>query len=506
MRRVFFFNQRIAASAAIFAAACLVGVAARANDCTIQIKSLEPVGSTQDGKYVVYQVDLQSVSAASFSASMRLTTSSGDEIEVNAPPVVPKTPNFTTSLRFVTNGAVARSISLSSLTFGINGSPIACMGEAVAVASASAGFGDGVFTSAIKSEVTSPINAEPLPLTTFSDARILKKPVLDYPQQSQEGGESGIVVLYIWIGVDGKPLAIRLSKETGFALLDDEAIKYVQNVTYAPATVDGKPVVRRYKFIVEFVLDLGGPYAPVAVQRCPVQISSADFVGYSKVLKLALYRLSATLKTPIANSADIALGTGNPVSPTLTWRGFTPTPGPLKTGFASDTMSLVWRGPPIIGAWVTATRLSDTNKAGDACDPYPINMVGPLDALGAVPPPDPAVPTEPEVTQRAYDATFASRTIVSYPRNADGSYQSGDVEVIVSVDATGRADSADVIASSGNAGLDSAALGAALSSSYRLHSGAAGPDSYIYLANYHFVSNGLWSAPVDSNAFIRDRP
>ena len=360
----------------------LFGAPANADGCTTKITSLESVGSTQDGKYVVYQIDLQSTSKVSYSASMALTTLSGSVIDINTPTVVPRAPDFATRLRFVTSGAVARSISITTQTPGIDTSPIACAGESVAVTPVSAGFGDSVFTSTIEGDATSPIDAQPLPPTTFSDARILKKPILDYPQWSQELGESGIVVLYIWIGTDGKPLAIRFSKETGFDRLDNEAVRYLQNVTYAPATVDGKPVVRRYKFIVEFVMDSGGPYGPVAIQHCPVQISSADYVGYSKVLKVALYHLSATLKTPIVRSADIALGTGNPVSPTLAWSGFTPTPSPLKGGYASDGMSFVWRGPPIIGAWVTAAHFSARNQAGDACDPYPINMVGPFDAAG----------------------------------------------------------------------------------------------------------------------------
>ncbi|HKW44143.1 MAG TPA: energy transducer TonB [Candidatus Eremiobacteraceae bacterium] len=487
---------------AVLIAICTSLSIARADACTAKITTLKSVGSTSDGKYVVYQVDATSRSAESYSVTLQLTSSDGKTMIVDAPTVTPKAPDFTTQLRFVTEGAIAKNISLASQTFGAAQSSTPCAGSAVELSPASNGFGDDVFTDAIGRDATARAPAQPYPPMLYTDAHFIRKSVPEYPAIAQDRDEIGTAVAMVWIGTDGKLLAVRFSRETGWALLNRAVLNAVFASKFAPALLNGQPVVSEYKIIYKFVLGpyILGNYSPAAnedTQLCRVQISNADYVGFSKILNLGLYRLMATLKSPVATSADIALGTGSKNATILTWRDIIAKPSSAKDVLPVDMLYFVWRGPPIEGGWVTATRLSESNQAGDSCSPSPVDTIGPLALLGALPSPDPTATSDPSMTQRAYVATFFHRAVPTYPQAADRSYAAGRVRVIVSVSPDGRPDSADIITSSGDAALDASALQAALSSTYRLHQRLDGPDSYIYLVTYDFVPAGLWTPPHD---------
>lgn len=75
-----------------------------------------------------------------------------------------------------------------------------------------------------------------------------------YPIESRRKREQGTVVLSLTVGTDGRVQAISLARSSGFARLDDAALKAVKSWRWSPIVRDGQPVIVRGEVRIPFVL------------------------------------------------------------------------------------------------------------------------------------------------------------------------------------------------------------------------------------------------------------
>jgi protein TonB len=75
-----------------------------------------------------------------------------------------------------------------------------------------------------------------------------------YPEQARQQGVEGTVVLRLTVRADGTPSAVRVSRSSGHAALDEAAIGHVRRARFAPALKDGEPVATSITFRVKFRL------------------------------------------------------------------------------------------------------------------------------------------------------------------------------------------------------------------------------------------------------------
>ena len=74
----------------------------------------------------------------------------------------------------------------------------------------------------------------------------------DYPEESLEAGEQGVVVVSVSVDANGKAVDVRVVKSSGSSRLDRSARQAVQRHRFKPATRDGIPIPYKYKFNVNF--------------------------------------------------------------------------------------------------------------------------------------------------------------------------------------------------------------------------------------------------------------
>lgn len=92
-----------------------------------------------------------------------------------------------------------------------------------------------------------PVQAQPAPppaprLIPASAVQYLEPPGLVYPRASRRAGESGRVVLRVFIDEAGLPRQVQVNQSTGFARLDEAAINAVQKARFKPYSDNGQPV------------------------------------------------------------------------------------------------------------------------------------------------------------------------------------------------------------------------------------------------------------------------
>jgi TonB family protein len=69
----------------------------------------------------------------------------------------------------------------------------------------------------------------------------LQNPKPIYPKRSRELGEQGVVVLSIWVDIDGKPDKVQIIKSSGFPRLDDAAQRQIsENWRFVPGQKNGQ--------------------------------------------------------------------------------------------------------------------------------------------------------------------------------------------------------------------------------------------------------------------------
>jgi protein TonB len=98
-----------------------------------------------------------------------------------------------------------------------------------------------------------PEPAEPI-VRPRSDAAHLSNPAPAYPAISRRLGEQGRVLLDVYILPDGSVGELRLRRSSGFARLDDAALRAVRHWRYVPARRGDEPIAYWYVQPLDFSL------------------------------------------------------------------------------------------------------------------------------------------------------------------------------------------------------------------------------------------------------------
>jgi periplasmic protein TonB len=80
-------------------------------------------------------------------------------------------------------------------------------------------------------------SAEEIPSSALA---YLVKPVLTFPPGSEDLGEFGAVTLKVWFDDKGHVSAVQRLKSSGFARLDQHAVKVIRQARIKPRTVRGE--------------------------------------------------------------------------------------------------------------------------------------------------------------------------------------------------------------------------------------------------------------------------
>jgi protein TonB len=75
-----------------------------------------------------------------------------------------------------------------------------------------------------------------------SAVHYLEPPVLEYPRLSLRHGESGRVLVRVYIDTAGLPRNVQVSTSSGFARLDDAAVVAVRKARFKPYTENGQAI------------------------------------------------------------------------------------------------------------------------------------------------------------------------------------------------------------------------------------------------------------------------
>ncbi|MEN4902263.1 energy transducer TonB [Luteimonas sp. TWI1437] len=83
-------------------------------------------------------------------------------------------------------------------------------------------------------------------------------PPPSYPRASLRAGHTGVVQLEVHVGIDGRPLSVRVHRSSGHRDLDQAALRQVQrHWTFQPAMRDGRPIEAIGVVPIAFDLDRG---------------------------------------------------------------------------------------------------------------------------------------------------------------------------------------------------------------------------------------------------------
>lgn len=105
---------------------------------------------------------------------------------------------------------------------------------------------------------TSPeATTSPMSTTPLAGARLayLEAPAPRYPREALAAGSEGTVMLQVLVGVDGRPLEVRVHQGSGYRMLDDAARRQVlRHWRFQPAMLDGRAVQAMGIVPIEFKL------------------------------------------------------------------------------------------------------------------------------------------------------------------------------------------------------------------------------------------------------------
>lgn len=106
----------------------------------------------------------------------------------------------------------------------------------------------------------SPTSAPPAAVTSpkvvpASALRYRVEPAVEVPRLSRRAGESGRVGLRVLFDTQGSPREIQLSRSSGFARLDAQALEAMQRARIQPIVEDGRPIEVIAQAWLEYELD-----------------------------------------------------------------------------------------------------------------------------------------------------------------------------------------------------------------------------------------------------------
>lgn len=88
-----------------------------------------------------------------------------------------------------------------------------------------------------------------------SEVQYLVRPAPEYPRLSVRQGESGQVMLRVFIDEAGLPRDVRIEQSSGFARLDDAALAAVRQARFKPPTLNGQPISGWARIPIPFELE-----------------------------------------------------------------------------------------------------------------------------------------------------------------------------------------------------------------------------------------------------------
>jgi protein TonB len=106
--------------------------------------------------------------------------------------------------------------------------------------------------------LATPAQAAPAPPVTAlpsSNADYLNNPAPAYPALSRRLGEQGRVVIRVLIDKDGKPQQGNIEQSSGYARLDQAALRAAMDWRYVPGRRDGKAQDMWFSVPIQFTLE-----------------------------------------------------------------------------------------------------------------------------------------------------------------------------------------------------------------------------------------------------------
>jgi protein TonB len=88
-----------------------------------------------------------------------------------------------------------------------------------------------------------------------SVVQYLEPPAPEYPRLSRRNGESGRVMVRVFIDTAGLPRNVQVSSSSGFVRLDDAAVAAVQKARFRPYTENGQPTAAWTNVPINFELE-----------------------------------------------------------------------------------------------------------------------------------------------------------------------------------------------------------------------------------------------------------
>lgn len=108
----------------------------------------------------------------------------------------------------------------------------------------------------VETAPTAPANPAPPPKEIPASAiAYLEPPAPVYPRASRRLNESGLVVVRVYVGVDGAPRQVQVLRSSGFARLDDAAVEGVRRARFRPYAENGRPTAGWARIPIPFVLE-----------------------------------------------------------------------------------------------------------------------------------------------------------------------------------------------------------------------------------------------------------
>ena len=80
-------------------------------------------------------------------------------------------------------------------------------------------------------------------------------PDVVYPSASRRLGETGLVIVAVWVGEDGEPVELQIAQSSGHERLDRAALAGVRRARFQPWRVDGRPRAGWARIPIPFELE-----------------------------------------------------------------------------------------------------------------------------------------------------------------------------------------------------------------------------------------------------------
>jgi periplasmic protein TonB len=88
-----------------------------------------------------------------------------------------------------------------------------------------------------------------------SAIQYLEPPAPAYPRASRRLGESGLVVVRVFVDADGMPRQLQIAQSSGFVRLDEAALEGVRRARFKPPTENGRPTAGWARIPIPFELE-----------------------------------------------------------------------------------------------------------------------------------------------------------------------------------------------------------------------------------------------------------